>query len=275
MVNYYEILKVSPKASGSEIKSAYRRLARKLHPDRNNGSEATALKFAAIAEAYEILGNSTERGRYDRRLVDVRFNDNDNGDSVFSSGNTHAKRWRQMVYEKRYNDIIDRMIAEERSESMALQKFIFPLVALYLSTLVVGIIRPNLFLPVSFSDWMGVVIRIVLVSLFAVGVIHIIGRVREAFDRYAYDDNNLDDSVLNEAELPTKNYSRYSMCAMVIAGIAVCVGAGLGIGYGLGLSSVSMPYLFSASPQLDVVLYPPIFVLIVDAIHALILTAEG
>ncbi|MEO7539492.1 MAG: DnaJ domain-containing protein, partial [Pyrinomonadaceae bacterium] len=38
MVNYYDILKVSPKASGTEIKSAYRRLARKLHPDRNNGS---------------------------------------------------------------------------------------------------------------------------------------------------------------------------------------------------------------------------------------------
>src|SRR5205085_4784281 len=50
MVNYYDILKVSPKASRTEIKSAYRRLARKLHPDRNNGSQETALKFAAIAE---------------------------------------------------------------------------------------------------------------------------------------------------------------------------------------------------------------------------------
>jgi len=58
MVNYYDTLKVSPKASSAEIKSAYRRLARKLHPDVNNGSEETALKFAQIAEAYEVLGNS-------------------------------------------------------------------------------------------------------------------------------------------------------------------------------------------------------------------------
>ena len=73
MVNYYDILKVSPKASKAEIKSAYRRLARKLHPDKNQGSEETALKFAAIAEAYEILGNPKERIKYDRRMVDAQF----------------------------------------------------------------------------------------------------------------------------------------------------------------------------------------------------------
>lgn len=275
MVNYYDILKVSSKASGTEIKSAYRRLARKLHPDRNNGSEATALKFAAIAEAYEVLGNSKERVKYDRRLIDVQFAGNGNGDSVFASGNTHAKRWRQMVYEKRYNDIIDRMIAEERRESLALQRFIFPLVALFVSTLAAAILRPNVFLSAMLSDWTGMLIRIVVVSLFVVGVIHFVGRVRDAFDRYAYDDNNLHDSVLDETELPTKNYSRYSMCALIIAGTVLCVAAGLTVGYGLGLRSTSMPYLFSAAPQLDILLYPPIFVLIVDAIHGLILTAEG
>ena len=115
MVNYYEILKVSQKATGPEIKSAYRRLARKLHPDRNNGSEETALKFAAIAEAYEILGNAKERVRYDRRLLDAQYSSNGNGDSLFYSQNPHARRWRQMVYERRYNDIIDRMIAEAQA----------------------------------------------------------------------------------------------------------------------------------------------------------------
>ena len=277
MVNYYDILKVSPKATGTEIKSAYRRLARKLHPDRNNGSEETALKFAAIAEAYEILGNAKERGKYDRRLVDIQFsgNGNGNGDSVFASANPHAKRWRQMVYEKRYNDIIDRMIAEERRESLALQKFIFPLVALFVSTFFVGLIRPNVFLSNFMPDWGGIPIRIVVVSLFVVGIIHIVGRIREAFDRYGYDDNVLHDSVLDETEIPTKNYSRYSMTVLIIAGTVVCVGAGLGTGYGFGMTSISMPYLFSHWPQLDILLYPPIFVLIVDAVHGLILTADG
>ena len=69
MVNYYDTLKVSPKASGVEIKSAYRRLARKLHPDVNNGSEDTARKFAEIAEAYEVIGNSRQRAAYDKRLL--------------------------------------------------------------------------------------------------------------------------------------------------------------------------------------------------------------
>src|SRR5512140_2212852 len=98
MVNYYDILKVSPKASKTEIKSAYRRLARKLHPDSHEGSEETALKFAAIAEAYAVRGNSQDRAAYDRRLLDVQHSANGNGNSVFASQNRHAQRWRQMVY---------------------------------------------------------------------------------------------------------------------------------------------------------------------------------
>src|SRR5215207_8715884 len=139
MVNYYDTLKVSPQATGPEIKSAYRRLARKLHPDKNNGSDETARQFAAIAEAYEVLGNPKERVVYDKRLLEAQFNGSLNGNSVLGSSNAHARRWRQMVYEHRYNEIIDRMIADERRESMALQRIIFPTVALFLSTLVTAI----------------------------------------------------------------------------------------------------------------------------------------
>src|SRR5688500_18320484 len=124
MGTYYETLKVTPRASSAEIKSAYRRLARKLHPDKNNGSEETARAFAAIAEAYEILGNEKERAIYDKKL-EAAIHASPNGDSVFASENMHARRWRQMIYEHRYNEIIDRMIAEERRESMELQKIIF------------------------------------------------------------------------------------------------------------------------------------------------------
>ena len=124
MVNYYETLKVSPRASKSEIKSAYRRLARKLHPDKNNGSEETARAFATIAEAYEVLSNAKERTAYDKRILQTQYsNGSGNGDSVFASTNSHARRWRQLVYEHRYNEIIDRMIAEERRESMALSEY--------------------------------------------------------------------------------------------------------------------------------------------------------
>jgi hypothetical protein len=274
MVNYYEVLKVSNKASRTEIKSAYRRLARKLHPDRNNGSEETALKFAAIAEAYEVLGNKEERARYDRRLLDAQFSST-NGNTVFASKNPHAKRWRQMVYEKRYNDIIDTMIAEERREAIALQKFIFPLVGLIVSTFTAGLVRPNIFLTDALSSWAGNITRITIISLFVIGIIHIVGRVRNAIDRYAYDDTSIHESLLDDQELPFRRFSRYSMTAFIILGIVAALGAGLFAGYAMDLHSAVDPRLFSDFPQVDVLILPPIFVLIVDAVHGFILNVES
>ena len=96
MANYYETLKVSQKASSKEIKSAYRRLARRLHPDKNNGSEATARAFAAIAESYEVLGNPREREKYDKKLLQAEYSKSANSDSVFASSNMHARRWRRI-----------------------------------------------------------------------------------------------------------------------------------------------------------------------------------
>lgn len=277
MVNYYDILKVSPKATSAEIKSAYRRLARRLHPDSAHGSEETALKFAAIAEAYAVLGNARDRARYDKRLLEISTAANGNGESVLSSPNRHAQRWRQMVYEKRYNDIIDRMIEEERRESVALQRFLFPLVALLISALFFSIIRPDLFLPASGNrlEIIGMVARLAVITLSVVGIIHLFGRMREAFDRFTFDDNDIHDSVLDETVLPTRQWSRYTMSTLIILGIAASFGIGFAIGYGLELRSVSMPYLFSQFPQIDVLLYPPIFVLLVDLVHGFILSVEG
>ncbi len=236
MVNYYDILKVSPKASGTEIKSAYRRLARKLHPDRNNGSEETALKFAAIAEAYEVLGNAKERVKYDQRMVDARFNGNGNGDSdsFFASANPHAKRWRQMVYEKRYNDIIDRMIAEERDEAMAFQKVVYPLVALLVSCILAPALRPSIF---ADSTIIG---RIIVISLFIVGIIHIIGRVRDGFERFTQPDDDIHESILDEADRKRKPYSRLATAGLLIGAVLLCTGIGLLIGFNFNIGSAIM-----------------------------------
>jgi len=64
--DYYEVLGVSKTASEQEIKSAYRRLAVKYHPDKNPNDAAAEEKFKEAAEAYSVLQDSEQRRRYDR-----------------------------------------------------------------------------------------------------------------------------------------------------------------------------------------------------------------
>jgi molecular chaperone DnaJ len=64
--DYYEILEVSRTANDTEIKSSYRRLAMKFHPDRNPGDDLAEEKFKEAAEAYAILADPQKRSLYDR-----------------------------------------------------------------------------------------------------------------------------------------------------------------------------------------------------------------
>lgn len=64
--DYYEILGVDKGASEAEIKKAYRKVALKYHPDRNQGDKLAEDKFKEAAEAYEILGNAEKKDKYDR-----------------------------------------------------------------------------------------------------------------------------------------------------------------------------------------------------------------
>ncbi|MGV2827820.1 DnaJ C-terminal domain-containing protein [Myxosarcina sp. GI1(2024)] len=67
--NYYEILGVSKNASSTEIKKAYRTLARRYHPDANPGNKTAEERFKDINEAYEILSDQTRRVQYDRERI--------------------------------------------------------------------------------------------------------------------------------------------------------------------------------------------------------------
>ena len=64
--DYYEVLGVGAGASDQEIKSAYRKLAVKYHPDKNPGSKEAEERFKEAAEAYSVLSDPDKRARYDR-----------------------------------------------------------------------------------------------------------------------------------------------------------------------------------------------------------------
>ena len=64
--DYYDILGVSRSATEKEIKSAYRKLARKYHPDLNEGDKAAEEKFKETAEAFAVLSDKAKRATYDR-----------------------------------------------------------------------------------------------------------------------------------------------------------------------------------------------------------------
>src|SRR5437763_14144230 len=64
--DYYEVLGLSRGATEAEIKSAYRKLAVRYHPDKNPGDHEAEEKFKEAAEAYSVLSDADQRARYDR-----------------------------------------------------------------------------------------------------------------------------------------------------------------------------------------------------------------
>jgi hypothetical protein len=259
MVDYYRILKVSPKASAIEIKSAYRRLARKMHPDVNAGSDTAARDFAKIAKAYQILSNSEERARYDTQLIKAQYGGGD--DSVMFSDNPHARRLRKLAVQRRMDAIVDRFIENERRENMALQQTVFPVVALFMSTFFVGMLKPQFW---SHSDLLG---KAILLTLFGISLWHLFGRLRTGFARYTYAAVRLHDSVLRDDD-DEKPFSQITAIMFLVIGVGISLAIGYGVGLHLEWIIMNMiPNFFSQSLHVELIFYPPIAVLVVDSIH--------
>jgi len=80
----YQVLGVGKGASAADIKSAYRQLAKKFHPDSNPGDDKAAARFSEVSSAYELLGDKDKRAQFDRGEIDAE------GKPVFQGFNPFA-----------------------------------------------------------------------------------------------------------------------------------------------------------------------------------------
>jgi hypothetical protein len=276
VVDYYKTLGIERTASKAEIKSAYRRLARKSHPDVNGGSEDAAHEFALLALAYRTLSDVQERAFYDAQL-EKHATATSSGGSVMHSNNIHAQRMRKAAAQARWDRAVDLWLEAERRETYARTQAVFTTVTLFLSTFFVAMLRPHFWH--IFDGWTG---RAIIVALFLIGICHLAMRLREYLERYTYRPKQFQDSIIHEEEKPEKPFTRLTAYAFLFVGYLASLGAGLYIGAhteffigGLGFffrQHVRSELLLYPPASLiipDLLLYPPIAVLIVDTMHSI------
>ncbi|CDO93049.1 unnamed protein product [Kluyveromyces dobzhanskii CBS 2104] len=101
--DYYAILGVNKQASEKEIKSAYRQLSKKYHPDKNPGSDEAHHSFIEVGEAYEILSDPEKRQIYDRHGADALKNGGGGGPGGGSGFHDPFDMFEQMFGSNMYN----------------------------------------------------------------------------------------------------------------------------------------------------------------------------
>src|SRR5437660_7453245 len=218
MTDYYQVLGIKQTATATEIKSAYRKLARKHHPDVNRESERAAREFALLSLAYHTLIDPQERAFHDQQLKKPR-----NGSSILESDNPHAQRAREM--QARWDRVVNQILETDRRENMERQRAVFTTVSLFLSTFFVAMIKPPLW------QSFGLIGRAILVTLFMTGVWHLIKRLREYFRHYTYSPDEIHYSITEDEREPGKPFTRFSAYAFLLGGYAVSLGIGLFIGW--------------------------------------------
>jgi len=272
MTDYYQVLGVKVTATASEIKSAYRKLARKHHPDVNRGSEKAAREFALLSLAYHTLIDPQERAFHDQQLSKQQ-----NGHSILDSDNPHAQRARNIATQARWDRVVNQILENDRRENMQRQRAVFTTVSLFLSTFLVAMIRPPLW---QSFDIIG---RAILIVLFVAGLWHLVKRLVEHFRHYTYRRDDKHYSITQEKEKPSQPFSRLTGVAFLVGGYAISVGLGLLIGWRAQDFFSDLTLLFrqhaaaASAPTVSptaliissLVFYPPIAVLIIDSVHAL------
>ena len=275
MIDYYRILGVKATASQAEIKSAYRKLARKHHPDVNRDSKSAAEQFSLISKAYSTLSDPHERSYYDGQLNTQRTR----GYSILDSNNQYAKRARNLAIQAKWDRLVDEVLERDRIENRERQRAVFTTVSLFLSTFFLALIRPQLW---TVFNPFG---RAIVLALFVLGIWHLTTRLREYFAHYTYIPKTIQDTIIRAQEMPEQPFTRLSAYTFLLVGYALSAGIGLYVGWhtqdffvnlnGLlqyqvaEVQSSVVAYTSAAMWVPDLILYPPIAVLIIDTVHGI------
>ena len=215
-----------------------------------------------------------ERAYYDQQLT----TQSESGYSILNSNNPHARRARDLAVQARWDRVVDQVLERDRQEGRERQRAVFTTVSLFLSTFFVAMIKPHLW---ETFDYVG---RAIVLTLFVIGVWHLATRLREYFAHYTYRPKSIQDSIMREDEIPEQPFTRFSAYTFLVVGYALSIGIGLIIGWHAQeffsgftnlfrhMEAAKSNVFFPPSAVLlipDLVVYPPIAVLIVDSMQAL------
>jgi DnaJ-class molecular chaperone len=117
VANYYEVLGVKKESSDDEIKKAYRKLALKYHPDRNQGDKAAEEKFKSISEAYAVLSDPEKRKKYDM-FGDSNFHQQYSTEDIFR-GTDFSKIFNEFGFSGDIGDLFGGMFGGGRGRGRA------------------------------------------------------------------------------------------------------------------------------------------------------------
>ena len=244
MLDYYQVLGVKSTASVKEIKAAYKRLARMQHPDLNSGSPEAPKAFVQISRARDILIDPQRRAAYDAQRHYYAAK-SAYAPVVNPPVETYVRRARS---DARIRKNLEKFLLIEREEARALRQAVFPIVAFLFASFFVPLVRPHLW---RSSGWIG---RTVILVLVSIGVWHTVAKIWAAIKLHTGDGR----------------MSRRQAILFIALGAVGCGLLGTLIGMSFSDSLLSaMPMFFDPSIRLELLLYPWIMVLLVDAVYSL------
>ncbi|WP_372753878.1 DnaJ C-terminal domain-containing protein [Labilibaculum sp.] len=124
-IDYYKVLNVSKSASEKEIKAAYRKLARKYHPDLNLDNKEAEMKFKEINEANEVLSNPENRKKYDKYGKDWKHGEEYEKAQRQRQEYTQHQSSQHGFSEQEYSDFFESMFGGRRTSSRQAHSTIF------------------------------------------------------------------------------------------------------------------------------------------------------